>query len=111
MKVGRGRGVMCCTRGRAIQSALQRKVWVAPYHVVLLLYMSAVQVYSNSSEVATLYPNQTSFTFTQLTPGTLYLMSVGAFTDAGEGEREEQMVQTDSVAGSVAGAAKKHILT
>ena len=65
--------------------------------MVLLLYMSSVQVYSNSSEVATLYPNQTSFTFTQLTPGTLYLMSVGAFTDAGEGEREELLAQTDIV--------------
>ena len=56
----------------------------------------AVQVYSNNSEVATLYPTQTSFTFTGLTPSTLYLMSVGAFTDAGEGEREERMVLTDS---------------
>ena len=71
------------------------EVWVSQYHVVFLLYMPAVQVYSNNSEVATLYPNQTSFTFTGLTPGTLYLMSVGAFTDAGEGEREERIVQTD----------------
>ena len=58
--------------------------------------LSALQVYSNNSEVATLYPDQTSYTFTQLTPGTLYLISVGAFTDAGEGEREEQRIQTDS---------------
>ena len=69
---------------------------MSQYDVVFLLYMPAVQVYSNNSEVATLYPNQTSFTFTGLTPGTLYLMSVGAFTDAGEGESEEQMVLTDS---------------
>ena len=61
-----------------------------------LLCLSALQVYSNNSEVATLYPSQTSYTFTQLTPGTLYLISVGAFTDAGEGEREEQRIQTDS---------------
>ena len=61
---------------------------------VPILY--AMQVYSNNSEVATLYPKQTSFTFTGLTPGTLYLMSVGAFTDVGEGEREERMVLTDS---------------
>ena len=62
---------------------------------MFLLCLSSLQVYSNNSEVATLYPNQTSYTFTQLTPGTLYLMSVGAFTDAGEGEREEQRIQTD----------------
>ena len=57
---------------------------------------AAVQVYINNLEVATLYPSQTSFTFTQLTPGTLYLISVGALTDAGEGEREERMIKTDS---------------
>ena len=57
---------------------------------------AAVQVYLNNLEVANVYPSQTSFTFTQLTPGTLYLISVGAFTDAGEGEREEQMIKTDS---------------
>ena len=74
-------------------SAINRKNWVPCYYVI---YVYAVQVYSNNSEVATLYPNQTSFTFTGLTPGTLYLMSVGAFTDAGEGEREVQMVLTDS---------------
>ena len=67
--------------------------------------MSSVQVYSNSSEVATLYPNQISFTFTQLTPGTLYLMSVGAFTDAGEGEREELLAQTDIVGEQPTGIA------
>ena len=65
-------------------------------HVTRLLCLSSLQVYSNNSEVATLYPNQTSYTFTQLTPGTLYLISVGAFTDAGEGEKEEQRFQTDS---------------
>ena len=63
---------------------------------MFLLCLSALQVYSNNSEVATLYPNQTSYTFTQLTPGTLYLILVGAFTDVGEGEREEQRIQTDS---------------
>ena len=57
--------------------------------------LSAVQVYSNNSEVATLHPNQTSFTLTELTPGTLYLISVGAFTGAGEGDREERMIKTD----------------
>ena len=57
---------------------------------------AAVQVYINNVEVATVYPSQTSFTFTQLTPGTLYLTSVGAFTDAGEGEREERIIKTDS---------------
>ena len=61
-----------------------------------LLCLSALQVYSNNSEVATLYPNQTSYTFTQLTPGTLYLILVGTFTDAGEGEREERRIETDS---------------
>ena len=60
-----------------------------------LLCLSALQVYSNNSEVATLYPSQTSYTFTQLTPGILYLISVGAFTDAGEGEREKRRIQTD----------------
>ena len=60
-----------------------------------LLYLSTVQVYSNNSEVATLHPNQTSFTLTELTPGTLYLISVGAFTGAGEGDREERMIKTD----------------
>ena len=54
-----------------------------------------VQVYSNNSEVANLHRNQTNFTLTQLTPGTLYLISVGALTDAGEGERAERMITTD----------------
>ena len=62
---------------------------------VFNVVLCCVQVYSNNSEVATLYPNQTSFTLTQLTPGTLYLISVGAFTDAGGGERAERMITTD----------------
>ena len=64
---------------------------------VFNMVLCCVQVYSNNSEVATLYPNQTSFTLTQLTPGTLYLISVVALTDAGEGEREERMITTDDV--------------
>ena len=62
---------------------------------MLFTYVYCVQVYSNNFEVAALHPNQTSFTLTELTPGTLYLISVGAFTDAGEGEREERMIKTD----------------
>ena len=59
----------------------------------------------NNLEVATVSPSQTSFTFTQLTPGTLHLISVGAFTDAGEGEREEQMIRTDSPTEAPSGIA------
>ena len=64
------------------------------WHVVCVVFY-CVQVYSNNSEVANLHRNQTNFTLTQLTPGTLYLISVGAFTDAGGGERAERMITTD----------------
>ena len=64
-----------------------------------------MQIYSNNSEVASLHPNQTSFTLTQLTPGTLYLISVGAFTDAGEGEREERMITMDGSTATPTGMA------
>ena len=64
-------------------------------YVYWYMVFYCVQVYSNNFEVAALHPNQTSFTLTELTPGTLYLISVGAFTDAGEGEREERMIKTD----------------
>ena len=106
----RDRGGMCCIKGRncigcTVEEGLGGTVSCGP---VLLLCMSSVQVYSNSSEVATLYPNQTSFTFKQLTPGTLYLMSVGGFTDAGEGEREKEelLVQVDNLVTK----CKTHIL-
>ena len=88
-KEWRGTGVVY------VVSVIERKDWVTCLHVVFLLCLSAKQVYSNNSEVATLYPNQTSFTLTELTPGTLYLISVGAFTGAGEGDREERMIKTD----------------
>ena len=71
-----------------------------------LLCLSALQVYSNNSELATLYPDQTSYTFTRLTPGTLYLISVGAFTEAGEGEREERWFQTDTLTEPPTGIAR-----
>ncbi len=67
-----------------------------------------MQVYSNDSEVASLHPNQTSFTLTQLTPGTLYIISVGAFTDAGEGEREERMIWTGSPTEPPSGTSSTH---
>ena len=69
-----------------------------------------VQVYSNNSEVASLHPNQTRFTLTQLTAGTPYLISVGAFTDAGEGEREEQMIKADSPTEAPSGIYSTHHL-
>ena len=88
-----------------VVSVIERKDWVTCLHVVFLLCLSAKQVYSNDSEVVTLHPNQTRFTLTQLTPGTPYLISVGAFTDAGEGEREERMIKTDDSTATPSGMA------
>ena len=99
MEEWRGTGVVY------VVSVIERKDWVTCLHVVFLLCLSAKQVYSNNSEVATLYPNQTSFTLTQLTPGTLYLISVGAFTDAGEGETEERMIKMDGPTAMPTGVA------
>ena len=72
---------------------------------VVYVVFYCVQVYSNNSEVASLHPNQTRFTLTQLTAGTPYLISVGAFTDAGEGEREERMIKTDDSTATPSGMA------
>ena len=67
---------------------MERKKWMKHYH--MQCFSCACLLYrSTPTTLKCLYLNQSSYTFTQLTPGALYLISVGAFTDAGEGEREE----------------------
>ena len=79
------------------------------YHVVFLLCLSAEQIYSNNFEVATLpQPDQLHLHTTGC--GTLYLISVGAFTDGGEGEREEQVIKMDSSTEIASGMYDTHHL-